>query len=87
MKKLLIMSAVAACVSTNSLGANITACADCHKCVQYSGASCVRCEYDVNYCAQVEYDCASPKTWCASENTCKCPMLCSDSLFVCGGYR
>ncbi|MCM1223801.1 MAG: hypothetical protein NC548_56055 [Lachnospiraceae bacterium] len=85
MKKILIMSAVAVCVSTNGLGANITTCPDCYKCVKYSGKSCVQCEYDENYCALVEHVCVEPQTWCASENQCTCPMLCSDSAVACAG--
>lgn len=85
MKKLLIVSAVAVCVSIDSLGANITTCPDCYKCVQYSGRNCVQCTYDANYCAVSEHACMSPQTWCASKNQCTCPALCSDSVVACQG--
>ncbi|MCM1294562.1 MAG: hypothetical protein NC311_03300 [Muribaculaceae bacterium] len=84
MKKILIMSAVAVCVSSNSFGVNMV-CADCYKCVRYSGASCVQCEYDENYCAVDEHACQAPQTWCAGKNQCTCPALCPDSMEACMG--
>ncbi|MDE5615988.1 MAG: hypothetical protein K2I81_04100 [Alphaproteobacteria bacterium] len=47
-------------------------CAECYRCVQYSGPSCVRCVYDENYCAIEEFECDSGKEWSQEKQKCVC---------------
>lgn len=59
-----------------STGASVavdTVCPDCYKCVKYSGASCLQCEYDPDYCmGEVEPDCGDGKVWDADALECVC---------------
>lgn len=50
-------------------------CDDCYKCVQYSGSSCVKCEYDANYCTGVGL-CEMGKVWNETLGECVCASLC-----------
>ncbi len=51
-------------------------CADCYKCVQYAGSSCVRCVYDSNYCEVLEFpdeECQGGAQWDSIQRKCVCP--------------
>lgn len=51
-----------------------TVCPDCYKCVKYSGASCLQCEYDPDYCMGegLEPVCGDGKVWDADALECVC---------------
>lgn len=51
-------------------------CADCYKCVSYAGSSCLKCEYDSNYCMGVDIpveECVGNTEYDSIQQKCVCP--------------
>lgn len=51
-----------------------TVCADCYKCVSGTADNCYKCEYDKNYCMDIEFPevCAGNAQWDSTQKKCVC---------------